>query len=240
LLGIWSAASRAVFGALPFVIVLAIYSRAMPVRRLVVAAILAACVVIFVAMLPPIVSIIFSLPQRFKIITAWIIYGIPSDFSGLNIASPSLRYDVPGQFVSGPNTESSNVERIASLQGALKIFLDHPIFGGGLGLFVAEHLRQFGKTLVIHSTPLWLLAETGIVGLFVVATLFARVLNSEFRLVVRGDSIALMIVLMLLALGIVSLVHDLFYQRGFWFLFGAAMAMLPVAGTKHGATETQK
>jgi len=35
--------------------------------------------------------------------------------------------------------------------------------------------------------PLWLLAETGIVGLFVVATLFARVLISEFRRVVRGD-----------------------------------------------------
>ena len=96
-------------------------------------------------------------------------------------------------------------KRIASLQGALKIFSDHPIFGGGLGLFVAERLRQFGKTLVIHSTPLWLLAETGVVGLFVVATLFARVLISEFRRVVRGDSIALLIVLILMVLGIISL-----------------------------------
>jgi hypothetical protein len=248
---------------MPFVIGLAIYSRAMPVRRLVVSATLAACVVIFVAMLPPIVSIIFSLPQLFKVITVWIfseikfgfefvlnhILGIPDplppappmpDFTPLNIASPSLRYNVPGQFVSGSNTESSNVERIASLQGALKIFLDHPIFGGGLGLFVAEQLRQFGKTLVVHSTPLWLLAETGTVGLSVVATLFARVVISEFRRVVRGDSIALLIVLILIALGIVSLVHELFYQRGFWFLFGAAMAMLPFAGAKRGAAEAKK
>jgi hypothetical protein len=194
LVGIWFAASRAVFAAMPFVIGLAIYSRAMSVRRFVVSAILAVCVVVFVAMLPPIVSIIFALPQLFKVIAVWIFseikfvaqiilnqtLGIPDplppapllpDFSFLEIAPPSLRYNVPGQFVSGPNTESSNVERIASLQGALKIFLDHPIFGGGLGLFVAERLRQFGRTLVIHSTPLWLLAETGIVGLFVVATL---------------------------------------------------------------------
>ena len=262
LVGIWFAASRAVFVAMPFVIGLALYSRAMPVRRLVVSAILAACVVIFVAMLPPIVSVTYSLPQLLKIIAVWIfaeikfvpqfilnqILGIPDplppappmpDFSALNIASPSLRYNVPGQFVSGPNTESSNVERIASLQGALKIFLDHPIFGGGLGLFVAEHLRKFGKTLVIHSTPLWLLAETGIVGLFVVATLFARVLISEFRRVVRGDSIALLIVVILMALGIVSLVHELFYQRGFWFLFGAAM-MLPATGMGRATAEAQK
>jgi hypothetical protein len=42
----------------------------------------------------------------------------------------------------------------------------------------------------------------------------------------------LVIVLILVALGIVSLAHELFYQRGFWFLFGAAMAMLPFAETR--------
>jgi hypothetical protein len=263
LVGIWFAASRAVFVAVPFVIGLALYSREMPVRRLVASAIFAACVVVFVAMLPPIVSITVSLPQLVKVISVWIfsetvfaaqfvlnhIIAIPDplppapsmpDLTPLNIASPSLRYDVPGQFVSGSNTESSNVERIASLQGALNIFLGHPIFGGGLGLFVAERLRQFGQTLVIHSTPLWLLAETGIVGFFVVATLFARVLISEFRRLVRGDSIALLIVLILMALGIVSLVHELFYQRGFWFLFGAAMAMLPLTGTRPSTAQAQQ
>ena len=249
LVGIWFSASRAVFIAVPFVIGISIYSRAMPTRRLVASAALATCVVVAVAMLPPIVSIVYSLPQLFKAGAAWIFaeikfvpqlllnqtIGIPDplppvppapDFAFLDIAPPSLQYSGPGQFVSGISSESSNVERIASLQGALKIFLDHPIFGGGLGLFVVEHLRQFGQTLVIHSTPLWLLAETGIVGLFVVATLFARVLISEFKRVVHSDPIALLIVLILMALGIVSLVHELFYQRGFWFLFGAGMALL--------------
>jgi hypothetical protein len=260
LVGIWFAASRAVFVAVPFVIWLAIYSGAMPVRRLVVSTILAVCVVVAVAMLPPIVSLTYSLPQFVKVIAPWIfaeikfipqfilhqIVGIPHtlppapslpDFSFIEIASPSLRYNVSEQLVSGPHTEPSNVERIASLQGAWRIFLDHPIFGGGLGLFVAEHLRQFGKSLIIHSTPLWLAAETGIVGLFVVATLFARVLVSEFRRVARRDPTALLIVLIAMALGIVSLVHEMFYQRGFWFLFGAAMAMLPFAGTKRSTAE---
>src|SRR4029079_4647447 len=69
LIGIWFAASRAVFVAVPFVVGLAVYLRAIPVRRLVVSAIVATCVIVFVAILPPILSTIFSLPQLFNIIT---------------------------------------------------------------------------------------------------------------------------------------------------------------------------
>src|SRR5258708_7901630 len=72
LVGIWFAASRAVFIAVPFVIALTVYSRTVPVRRLVVSIILAACVVIFVAMLPPVVSITYSLPQLVKVVAPWI------------------------------------------------------------------------------------------------------------------------------------------------------------------------
>ena len=142
--------------------------------------------------------------------------------------------------MSGPNTESSNVERIASLQGALKIFLDHPIFGGGLGLFVAERLRQFGKTLVIHSTPLWLLAETGIVGLFVVATLFARVLISEFRRIVRGDSISLLIVLILWSWASFPWPMSCFINEGSGFCLARPWQCCRSPRTERGTVEAQK
>ena len=261
LLGIWFAASRAIFVAVPLILAFALFSKAIPLRRLIVSAMIATFVVIAVALSSTIASVATALPTLLHVISSWVlaeaqylpqlilqkVSGVPAilpppppqpDLSFLSINAPSLRYNVPGQLVSGSNTESSNAERISSLQGGLTIFMSHPIFGGGLGLFVAEQLRQFGKALVIHSTPLWLLAETGIVGLMVVAAPFARIVVAEVRRAVRGDSIATLIVLILMALAIVSLVHELFYQRGFWFLLGAAMAMLPLAAPKPASDQT--
>src|SRR5206468_8595771 len=83
------------------------------------------------------------------------------DISTANISPPAVRYKVEGQ-IAGASNLSSNVERMISLRIGLNMFLDHPIFGGGLGLFATTYLRQFGKIFVIHSTPLWLLAEMGI------------------------------------------------------------------------------
>jgi hypothetical protein len=237
LLGIWFSASRATFIAAPFVIAIALYSGAMPPRRFIESVILACSIVVFVGLIPSIISIAIALPECVEKTSVWTfqyfneavgyVLSRPATlrppllhFDAV-LAHPAFRFGVSGQFADG---ESSNMERLSSLQGGLAIFLDHPIFGGGLGLFMAEHLRKFGIALVIHSTPLWLLAETGIVGFVVVAAPFVRGFVAEFGRARRGDFVALLIVLILMAFGIVSMAHDMFYQRTFWLLLGATMA----------------
>jgi hypothetical protein len=221
--GIWFAVSRAVFIALPFVIAFALYARVLTPRHLVVSVVLAAIIIAALFAMPTIASVILIGLQEVRGTMIRLIYGPAGPFSPGHIRMPAPRFDLSTE------TGESNAERITSLKGALDIFLAHPIFGGGLGLFVTTHLRDTGKLLVIHSTPAWLLAETGIAGFAVIASLFGRVFYAEFGPARRGDPIATLLVLMLLSMVIVSSVHELFYQRGFWFLFGAALAMAQIA-----------
>src|SRR3546814_8708178 len=86
-----------------------------------------------------------------------------------------------------------------------------------------SHIRAFGTPLVIHSTPLWLLPETGIVGFLIFAVPAVRVFFVEARRTER-DSASVFLVLIITALAVMSLAHELLYQRAFWFLFGAALA----------------
>jgi len=125
-------------------------------------------------------------------------------------------------------SKSSDSERMASLLGGLHLFLSHPIFGAGLGAFMEQHLREFGTPLVIHSTPLWLLAEFGIVGFLVFLAPAVRIFLAEIVRARHGDLAAPIPVLLLAVLGTMGQVHELLYQRGFWLLIGAALACTSV------------
>ena len=117
--------------------------------------------------------------------------------------------------------ESSNLERFISLQGGFALFLQHPLFGAGLGQFI-ESQTIGGIPLVIHSTPIWLLAETGIVGLLAFAGPAAWLYVREFA---RRDfdPISQVIVLVLTTFAIMSEVHELMFQRPLWLLLGVAL-----------------
>lgn len=129
------------------------------------------------------------------------------------------------QLTKGDSAYQFNNDRWMGLVTAFKMFLAHPIFGAGLGAFVFAAEHQQNKFLVIHSTPLWLLAETGLVGFLVFAIPYVSVLYREIRASLRShaDSARILLVLSLLAFGVMSQVHDLMYQRTFWFLIGAAV-----------------
>jgi hypothetical protein len=92
---------------------------------------------------------------------------------------------------------------------------------------MAERIRDFGTPLIVHSTPLWLLAEFGLLGFAIFAVPALRILFYETRRFRTGDSASETLILILVALGLVSIFHELLYQRGFWLLFGAAMAYTP-------------
>jgi hypothetical protein len=108
-----------------------------------------------------------------------------------------------------------------SLFEGLSLFWNHPLIGAGLGAYMQNQVKS-GVPLVIHSTPIWLLAETGILGAGVLATGVIRWFVAGLRHM--SDPVNSFLVLVILAFGIVCQVHEILYQRGFWLLLGVGLA----------------
>lgn len=121
------------------------------------------------------------------------------------------------------NDYDANV-RWQSLSDGLAMFLQSPLVGAGLGAFMNAN----GGTLQIHSTPIWLLAETGLIGLIIFATPAIRLFVASWR-EGRADPIAAMTVSVLLAFALMSSVHEMMYQRVLWLLLGAAAVRTVIA-----------
>jgi 4-amino-4-deoxy-L-arabinose transferase-like glycosyltransferase len=81
-----------------------------------------------------------------------------------------------------------------------------------------------GIPLLIHSAPLWLLAELGLVGFVVFALPGAYAFVTEWCRAQR-DQAAAFGVLLMLAFALMCAPADMFYQRTFWLLIGATLAV---------------
>ena len=123
-------------------------------------------------------------------------------------------------------SESDLQERLLTLRGGIDLFWRNPVFGAGLGAFRNENIPSTttGIPLLIHSAPLWLLAELGLVGFIVFALPGAYVFVTEWRRVQR-DQAAAFGVLLMLAFALMCAPADMIYQRTFWLLIGAALAV---------------
>jgi O-antigen ligase len=126
-----------------------------------------------------------------------------------------------------PDVESTQ-ERIVTLVGGWKLFREHPVFGAGLGAFRNQMIisSTTGIPLLIHSTALWLLAELGAVGFLIFAVPAVFLFVREWR---RSgeDETSKFIVLCCIAFAIMAGPADMLYQRTFWIVIGAALALPP-------------
>ena len=121
--------------------------------------------------------------------------------------------------------EENTAERMSSILGGLRLFTDHPMFGAGLGAFRNQMIFvSSDQPLLIHSTAVWLLAETGMVGFLIFAIPACCLLFSEIRCA-HPDISSKLIVLSLVVFGLMSAPADMLYQRTFWLLIGAALAL---------------
>lgn len=122
--------------------------------------------------------------------------------------------------------ETSNSERLNTWLYAVQLWCESPIYGAGLGGFMAQSAKWLGHPQVIHSTPLWLLAEFGIVGLACAIWSAYKVIKyagpALFR-PKRSHRSALLFLLLIFA--VFSLVHEIFYQRIIWLMLGAVLAL---------------
>lgn len=134
---------------------------------------------------------------------------------GSSVHSSSVQSALSGDY--------SNSERLATISYAFELWQQSPVFGAGLGVFISKSQAWLGHPQVVHSTPLWLLAEFGLVGVTVMGWAFFLLARFAIRLgkfqpARRG------LLLLLFVFAIFSLGHEIFYQRIFWFVLGAVMA----------------
>lgn len=120
-------------------------------------------------------------------------------------------------------TGVSTGERLLTLQKGWELFIQHPLFGAGLGAFRNLNILSSGRIpLVIHSTLLWLLAELGIVGCLAFAVPAITALYRSWRGAKTDSSLAL-VFLCFVVMVVMSGPADMLYQRTFWLIVGAGL-----------------
>ncbi len=136
-----------------------------------------------------------------------------------------------------PTGVSTN-ERLLTLWKGWELFIQHPLFGAGLGAFRDLNILSSGRIpLVIHSTLLWLLAELGIVGCLAFAVPAVAALYRSWR-GAKTDSGLALVLMCFVVMVVMSGPADMLYQRTFWLIVGAGIAQpLRYSTPAHQSTE---
>jgi|CXWL01.1.fsa_nt_gi uncharacterized membrane protein YbhN (UPF0104 family) len=139
--------------------------------------------------------------------------------SGTTLSGTTLSGVTQSEISSDPSIQ----EHWESMTRALDLWMQSPILGAGLGVFIEKSPLWFRYPLVIHSTPLWILAEFGIVGAAVFGWAFFDLVRSVFKFHTTQPACRALGILLLGFAGF-CLVHEIFYQRIFWLVLGATLA----------------
>ncbi|MEO5576140.1 MAG: O-antigen ligase family protein, partial [Gaiellaceae bacterium] len=145
----------------------------------------------------------------------------------VGFATPQVRHQLLRESRAGLNAVTS--DRAGLVGNGLRIAVDHPVVGVGTGGFKRAYAEKTGlkgvepKKAASHSTPVTVVAETGVPGLALLGLLGYASLAAAFR--ARGRSAAGRAALVAaLTLGAIA-VHSLFYNALFedptmWALLG--------------------
>ena len=117
---------------------------------------------------------------------------------------------------------SSDNLRWQSIADGWNLWQQYPLFGAGLGTFVQNRFDANLPILIIHSVPVWILAELGIIGIVVIGAVFIGLLGLSVKMIREPEYLAwgAGLFVLLAALLVSGSVQDLFFQRSFWFLLG--------------------
>jgi len=211
--GLWFTGSRSGLGAMAIVVVIAVALRPVLLRRVTVT-------IVAAVVLAGLCTGMQNLASAWRVAAE---QALPAQEA---IPAPAPESSASSQEMKPerePRSESAE-ERWKSIATGWQMFLDHPVFGAGLGYFNAHVRGLDDRLLVIHSSPLWLLAEMGLVGFAAFLWPAVRMFKAEWQPARHGDDVALLVVLTLVGFAVMSTVQDLLYQRALWFVLGAAMA----------------
>jgi len=170
------------------------------------------------------VSVGLAVGALIWLVAGWVpvLYQIaPHSFHSASGALP----DAVGQF----SYEVSDRGRMKLMLASWDAWLRHPLIGGGLGSFLSDSMSVLGFESIIHNTLLWLMAEMGVVGALPFVIAFFLMVRSAWRRhvdTVRAQGV----LLLMLTFSVMSLFHEVLYQRIFWLGLGALTAALPFIG----------
>jgi O-antigen ligase len=139
----------------------------------------------------------------------------------------------PAYLQSPFSTEMSDQARWDANRHAFEMWLQSPITGAGLGVFAAKSAQWFNFPMIIHSTPIWILAEFGLIGIAIFGAFFYMMLRHVFNDWKRWPKLPAERALLfaLLAFAIFSQVHEMLYQRILWLMLGVLLARPSIAST---------
>ncbi|MFT5181948.1 MAG: hypothetical protein ACI8S3_001834 [Alphaproteobacteria bacterium] len=134
-----------------------------------------------------------------------------------------------------PSRSGSDNERWQSIVEGWTLWRQYPLFGGGLGAFVQNRFDAGLPILIIHSVPVWIGAELGVLGFGVIGAVFISLLGLSIKMLRGADYFAwgAGLLILLAALAVSGLVHDFFFQRSFWFLLGIFVGVYGKASLRH-------
>lgn len=138
----------------------------------------------------------------------------------------NIRLNIPDNFSANSPLSGfeSNQERWATLLYGFEMWRQSPIFGEGLGVFTARSTQWFGHSTVIHNTPLWILAEFGLVGAIVFGWFFLKLWGYSVNVGSSRDELTRYALLLLLIVFFVfSQFHEMLFQRIIWLIGGALL-----------------
>ena len=199
--GLWFAGSRAALGTVVIVVGLIWYLKVMSIREVCLAFLGFVIILLAIAAIPIVVAMItpdWTTPSSY-------LRGVPV-------------------LIDSSMFGSSNLQRLKSMADGLSLFSSHPIFGVGLGVYMDGQVK-LGTALVIHSTPIWLLAEGGIVGLAAFAIPGALIFMNAWR-TRQSDMSAQTVILTFVTFAVMSSVHELLYQRTLWLVLGVSLPLV--------------
>lgn len=130
--------------------------------------------------------------------------------------------------------------RLLIAERAIEDWRNRPVLGIGLGGFLWSHRSPDDplRGLQIHATALWLLVETGIVGLTLFAAFFVAVMRALLWRYGKWekDPVLIGIAAALIVVGVASIGTEILYQRYLWFLAGLGLAWPGPIGTSAAET----
>ncbi len=123
---------------------------------------------------------------------------------------------------------SGDRKRIIALEDGIELYeKSNPVLGSGLGGYKPFQIEKRGEYIeVIDFTGMWLLVETGALGLIVFVAFFMMCLWVMYREGYKKEQSMFhraMFWFLLLFAGM-TLLHELMYTRVLWFMMGIALA----------------
>lgn len=153
--------------------------------------------------------------------------GASSEGHGFAESLATIRQNLPtssAAIQSAISSAESNHERWATLLYGFEMWRHSPFIGEGLGVFIANSPERFGHPTVIHNTPVWVLAEFGLLGAVVLGWSYLKLGLYAIKSNSSGSRRTRAALLLLLTLFIVfSQFHEMLFQRIIWLIGGALL-----------------